>query len=489
MNPTEPLRRPRLPSTASAWLSGAALSVLLTACGGGSDNPPGAETPTTPARVPFACRPPATAPSGTVPGSNPGRQSLRADRAPATAEIDADLRQSPLTTIPFVRYDLRGGMSYSYGFAVHDFDCDGQRDISFFDSYARGRSVFRTDRGAIGYIQWNGGAQEQIAGPDEYRELPQPPSDVVLFERHIAMDVNGDNRPDIVGVVNSHSGVVAYLNPGFRDTPWQRQVLSAATPGAVNLVAGDLDGDGDLDIAVVMREQPGSSPNPTVRGLVWLENPGRAGAPWTQRVVEGSGDLVDPRTLQIADLDGDGRADIVVTDTSTGVLSWYRRSSNTAPWERHDVPDVLTVHAHFGIALDVDGDGRIDLLLPTYQGITWVRNLGNGQFSPIPIARFAAEDTQIVVSELAVGDIDLDGRLDIAFVVSSLSPSQSSPRRGGVYWLRQGDLVWELNRVLYEDSATVGVQLVDYDGDGDLDLVTNTEYQANVVTLWLNDLR
>jgi hypothetical protein len=43
--------------------------------------------------------------------------------------------------------------------------------------------------------------------------------------------------------------------------------------------------------------------------------------------------------------------------------------------------------------------------------------------------------------------------------------------------------------VYADENAAVAVSLVDYDGDGDLDIVSNSEYQQNAVTLWLNKVR
>ena len=409
--------------------------------------------------------------------------------APPVAGL-IDLMAVPVSPVRFTRYEIHAGMSYSYGFAVQDYDCDSRPDVSFFDSGVFFRDLLRSsEKGAIGYVYWNGGGLQRIASSQTYPEIPAPPSEVTLFERHLPVDVNGDGRPDVVGVLNSHGAVVAYLNPAVRGVEWDRRYISVATPGAVNIAAGDLDADGDPDLVVAMRVQPSTSPDPSVRGLVWLENPGQEPGQWSQHPVEGSADLVEPRNLSAADLDGDGQLDIVVGDASTGLLSWFKRVGGGG-WERRDIANVTAIHGHFGTTMDIDRDGHMDILQPVYQGIAWVRNRGRGEgWDVIPIARFEHEIVQIVVSDVALGDLDLDGKSDIVFSILTLSESPLRVRRGGVYWLRQNEGAWDAFRILFEENATVGLSLLDYEGDGDVDVLSNSEYQRNAVTLWINQRR
>jgi hypothetical protein len=393
------------------------------------------------------------------------------------------------TELQFVRYDIAPGMSYSYGFSIADYDGDGKPDISYFDSYTSGRARLRTTVGAIGHIVWNNGENDVIVPSETFNFTTAPNPDEFLFERHVPMDVNGDGRMDIVGVSNSHGAVVAYLNPGVHGQPWTRRVLSSVTPGAVNLTVADVNGDGKPDVIVAMRSNSGAGGAQTV-GIAWLENTGSPTGEWIYHTIDTTpGNFADPRTVQAADINQDGKIDVVTTDAVTGVLAWYEQVSPDN-WKRHVIPGVSTVNAHFGRVVDMDGDGQPDILLPVTQGVAWVQNINKGASWQVhPIVQFTDPAWNNIVTEVAAGDVHHDGTLDVVFTVGSLTGGVTSSRSGGLYIAHMGSGgSWLVNQVYTTQNNVVGVQLADFDGSGYLDIVSNTEYQQNSVTLWKNEL-
>lgn len=400
--------------------------------------------------------------------------------------------QIPLSDLSFIRYDVSPGMSYSYGFSVADYDGDGRADISYFDSYGSGRARLRTTVGAIGHIVWNNGTNDVIV-PNETFDFQSTtvainPSEFLL-ERQVPLDVDGDGRLDIVGVSNSHDAVVAYINPGAHGAQWTRRVLSSTTPGPVNLTVADINGDGRPDIVVVMRDQPDSNASGAVVGLAWLENTGRPTGEWIYHTIDTTpGNFSDPRTVQAGDIDQDGKMDVVVSDAVTGAVAWYSQVGPDS-WTRHTIPGVQTLNAHFGRLVDMDGDGALDIVLPVTQGVAWLRNVNKGASWEVhSVVQFTDADWANVVTEVAIGDVHHNGTLDIVFSVGSLSGGVSSPHSGGVYIAHQSGSQWTIGKVYSDQNSCVGVQLVDFDGIGTLSIVSNTEYQQNAVTLWQNQL-
>jgi hypothetical protein len=145
-------------------------------------------------------------------------------------------------------------------------------------------------------------------------------------------DLDGDGDPD---VVYSNGDAFDYATTGGRSwngVQWLENTGGVAftyhriadIPGASSPQAADLDGDGDLDIAVVSAYNNWA--DPAAQSLVWLENDGTAG--FTLHDVAGSPTHLV--TLAAGDLTGDGRPDLV---TGGMHMSWpYDRLSRLTVW-------------------------------------------------------------------------------------------------------------------------------------------------------------
>jgi hypothetical protein len=399
------------------------------------------------------------------------------------------LKNTPNIQNKFFGYDIASYLSYVYGFFIHDFDCDQKPDVSFFDNY---RVNFGgTDKQYTnGYIQWASGELENFAKEDYLPEIAYENQAVVLFERHLAFDINNDGLMDIVGVVNSHSAVAAYLNPGKKNQAWERVYIAKNLPAApINIAIGDLDGDNAKDIIISMRYQQSTNPTAMNGGLVWLKKNPANDLTYEAIFVSGSDKLMDPRFLAVFDADKDGKDEILVGDSSgTGQMYEFKYDRANQFTSQSLTEDILLFQAHYGVARDFDGDGYIDILTPVYNGIGLIKNVQGKKWEFSKFLSFESENSSLLVTALDVGDLNNDGRTDVVFTIGSSPNSFYENYRGGLYVAFNNTDSWAVERVYEEASSFVGVKLADLDGDNNLDIVANIEYPRNAISAWLNRL-
>lgn len=221
-------------------------------------------------------------------------------------------------------------------------------------------------------------------------------------------DLNGDGRPDIV--VANRTGATPganyiCLNRGRGQFDDRCEKFSSES--ATTITAADLTGDGLTDLVVPHRDGGQSH--------VYI-NAGKGAFPAEARQAFGPADA-HIRMSAVADLNGDGRQDLVTIDEKTGVAVYFgepnRRLSMAAPIGLGDkAPYALTL-------ADLDGDGATDIVVGYIEARPAVFfNDGSGRsFTPVPFG-----DASGTAYGLAIGDVDKDGRLDIA-VARSEAPN------------------------------------------------------------------
>jgi len=277
----------------------------------------------------------------------------------------------------------------------------------------------------------------------------------------VAGDVDGDGYLDLI-VGNWGQMNVVYLNDGdgaFDTTAYDFGTGSDATTA---LALGDVDGDGDLDLVVG---------NLNEQSMVYL-NDGDGTFDTTSHNLGPGADSTF--ALALGDVDGDGDLDVVVGNWGQSMV--YLNDGDGAF-------DTLSHTVGGGgdntraLALgDVDGDGDLDLVLGRDgQQNTVYLNDGDGAFDTTSYSLSPSSDATYA---LAAGDVDGDGDLDLA--VGNWSQQ-------GVVYLNDGDGAFDTisHTIGAASDNTRSLALADVDGDGDLDLAAANNGTQNVV--YLND--
>jgi hypothetical protein len=264
-------------------------------------------------------------------------------------------------------------------------------------------------------------------------------------------DLNGDGKAD-VAVVNDQ-GVSVFFNSGSGTL--LPPVSFATGTGPVWVAIGDLNGDGKADLAVANRGAPNGSE--LVGGdVAVLLNMG-GGTFVAANYPAGA----SPISVAMADLNGDGKADLAVA-SGAGVSVLLNNGNGTfgAPASYGSGTNPFSVAAG-----DLNGDGKLDLAVGGTDRASVLLNLGNGTFAAAVNYSYAA--TPYNGSGLVViGDLNGDGRPDLA------GNTLTDPCSAVAVLLNQGNGVFGApSYVPASNSSPSSVTLGDLNGDGKLDLV------------------
>ncbi len=349
----------------------------------------------------------------------------------------------------------------------------------------------------------------------------------------IAADIDDDGKSELITVNQSAASISIFKNnssPGFISFLPKVNFPTQGFP--FNVDAGDLNGDGKLDL--VVSNTNGKSLtiyiNNSVPGTIQLAAP-------IHYNISIMGDFGSPKGLRIRDLDGNGKPDIAVIHTNLHYLSILENTTvgNTISFKQqihhesgnaHDmrhlivqdldnngkpdvasvadislftntsVPDttaftaaeIITVGDVFSsiAAGDLNNDGKIDLALTVAdnRAFTIRRNTGfPGTIQFTDTARFGS--TLFTSHKICINDINGDGKPDIG--IANLGSSGATLFRNrttstNISISPQFDLLFT-----GPVNSTVGLELADLDGDGKQDVIS-VHQTANLLSIWRNKI-
>lgn len=325
-----------------------------------------------------------------------------------------------------------GGSKFGQTSAV-DVDRDGDLDfisgrqtgdVFWFENAGNGRwREYRigkhalTDVGGVAFDVDQDGWVDQASGGTWFRN-PGEPRDAAEWQRfengatsahdNLATDIDGDGRLDLVSILDK-AGVFWYRIPADPTQRWtEHKVVGVTDPQCHGgIAAGDIDGDGDVDIARVDR---------------WLENTDGQGESWVEHRTFDFG-TIGPWGIQtraaLVDVNRDGRLDLIQAegDVLNGRVAWFEnRTGDGRDWEVHLIRSPgHNQDFHSLCTADFDNDGDVDIFTgggPLTKGenqwFLWENSDGRGgEWTEHLIQR------GLRTHESVCGDVDGDGDIDI----------------------------------------------------------------------------
>jgi hypothetical protein len=266
-----------------------------------------------------------------------------------------------------------------------------------------------------------------------------------------SIDMNGDGYPDLL------SGSYWYENPGPNGGEWKRhQFRTVGTHGEFVSDCGewaiDVNHDGAPDVVTT---------GWIANGLWWYENPKKPGAMWERHFIT---DSFDTEGGAEADINGDGKPDVALAHYNHSGLLWVD-FSGPQPKVHHVGGKEQDGHG-VGIA-DVDGDGKADLLTP----YGWFRNIDadHDKWEWHPDWNLGDAGFPILGY-----DVNNDGKLDIIYGQGHSYGLYWLEQTG-----TGADRHWVKHTIDESFSQSHALRLVDIDGDGQPELITGKRYRGH----------
>ncbi len=297
-----------------------------------------------------------------------------------------------------------------------------------------------------------------------------------------AADINGDGKPDLI-LDNYSAGTISVLlnttAPGSATPTFSSKFDFPVSLNPVSVAAADLNGDGKLDLAVANR---GSN---SVSVLINNTTPADTVASFAPMVMVDAGQY--PSSVSIGDLNGDGKPDLIATNSSDNTVS-VMLNQTTPGALAGNFPSttnfaVGTFPTSAKIA-DLNGDGKPDLVVANgiSNNVSILFNMmAPGASKPI-FAPHVDLLAQAAPSAVAIADFNGDGKPDIVVAdknwdsvsvfTNNTTTGSATPAFSNQNQFRTG-------------QRPTGISVADINGDGLPDIVTSN-YNSSSVSILQN---
>ncbi|HEX2568383.1 MAG TPA: VCBS repeat-containing protein, partial [Polyangia bacterium] len=339
--------------------------------------------------------------------------------------------------------------------AVGDVDGDGRLDLAVANELGNDVSVLR----GTGARSW---------APAVHYPAGAGPAAVATA------DTNGDGRLDLIVASTITNDVTVLVNQGGGDYAVMATMpfLADQTPRAPStMISGDLDGDGFSDLVVAARD--------TNEVFTLLGRGGTRFDPPVRASTDPAASL--PTALALGDVNGDGLLDLAVANEGSdnvtvllGQTDPIGQTGGQIQWSLGQGTSYPSGDGPSAVALaDLDGDGRLDLIVAHANDNNFAVLYNRGDAAnlfggAVPYATGARP------SALGTGDFDGDGRTDVAVAVADGAVNLFFNTRDG-----RINYVGNLNVGLSPRALAVA----DLDNDGQPDLMTANEGSGDVSVL------
>ncbi len=297
-------------------------------------------------------------------------------------------------------------------------------------------------------------------------------------------DFNGDGRPDVLSAdadnFNQGTFISLLLHNGLNGSQagfQPRRSFQTNVP-VRNVVADDIDGDGDLDVLVGGVYSIG---NPLGNAILFNDGAGNFSVPTHYVAVPGTETYLYQSTeVALGDTNGDGAPDLIASGAYNGIPNYglvtIRLNNGSGAFGdavRYELPDWSYLPDSLTVA-DLNEDGRLDIIATTPsgragEGFCVLLNEGGGAFSTTQERYESAKWTV----DAASFDVDGDGHLDIVTAANDSSVITVHPG--------DGSGLFHVHPRFETGFLAGGMDFGDIDLDGDMDIALSADSDVQLL--------
>lgn len=350
---------------------------------------------------------------------------------------------------------------------------------------------------------------------------------------HDPVDLTGDGIADLLFIDNNgYGGKLGYYKGQKEDGLWSKTLIDNPEEFAMgDIEAADMDGDGDMDIVAAHHSGEWEAADKPSK-LFWYENPN-----WKAHPIGEAPNFI--KDVSIADFNNDGKMDIAALCFEVSTLRIFQQNT-TDDWTMvQEYKNYGNLHEGMDVG-DINGDGFMDIVAGGHlfqspggdlnvdwvtenidekwntQTGDWSRNgtktflrdldndgqsevfVSHSERSGFPLSYYKKVDgawKEEVISDsipachtLQVFDFDLDGDYDVLAGVNK-SRAQGLNYENfpvTIFLSDENHTKWE--PIIVSEEGIYNGQVVDFDGDGDMDIFRYQTHDAVTYKLMKNTL-
>ena len=264
------------------------------------------------------------------------------------------------------------------------------------------------------FIHWAPSEPQRYLQEDAWKTEAIPATqNKQMWMQALPFDVDGKHGIDLIVASKAGGASIGWLQSpadprkveDWTFHPWYQ------AGWIMSLESFDVDGDGDLD--VVSSDRKGAK-----SGVLWLENPGHEASArhqvWAEHRIGAAKREV--MFLALGDLDDDGQTDVVAASHNLAILVCRRMKAEKPTWKEEEIPAPYGIQNGKGLGIaDMDLDGKLDLVLTkepdgdrTKPGVLWMSRTADG-WQPHDVSG----PQGMKIDQVKLLALDGDGDLDI----------------------------------------------------------------------------